>query len=136
MDVTVPHKHAALAAVTDVDEHGARIGAVNTVWWAITAPRMGPTLMVLVLAKPAIGSPRLGPQRQSRRGGGGRGCGKIRGLALADAGAPELRILNRTASRAGALAAAIGDPATPVAWDDRAKALEAPGFSSTPPPLA
>jgi shikimate dehydrogenase len=43
--------------------------------------------------------------------------------ALADAGVPEIRLVNRHRDRAAALAAALGGPLEIVAWADRAAAL-------------
>jgi shikimate dehydrogenase len=45
-------------------------------------------------------------------------------VALADAGAPEIRLANRTRARAETLAAELGGPITVVDWDDRAVALD------------
>ena len=128
-NVTVPHKHAALAAVTDVDEHGARIGAVNTVVVGDNGATHGSNTDGFgFLQNLRSEAPDWDPSASPAVVVGAGGAAKSVAWALADAGAPELRILNRTASRAGALAAAIGDPATPVAWDDRAKALEGAGI--------
>jgi shikimate dehydrogenase len=43
--------------------------------------------------------------------------------ALLDAGAPEVRLLNRTPDRARALACELGGPIHAVAWAERAEAL-------------
>jgi shikimate dehydrogenase len=48
--------------------------------------------------------------------------------ALADAGVPELRIVNRTSSRAKALATVIGGPAIAVPWGGRRDAVAGAGL--------
>jgi len=54
---------------------------------------------------------------------GAGGAARAIAVALLDAGVPELRLANRTASRAAALAAELGLRVRPVAWADRASAL-------------
>jgi shikimate dehydrogenase len=49
-------------------------------------------------------------------------------VALIDAGVPELRLVNRTAARAEALARSLGGGARPVAWEHRAAALADSGL--------
>jgi shikimate dehydrogenase len=44
--------------------------------------------------------------------------------ALADAGCPEIRLANRSRSRAESLAAALGPAVRPVDWGERSAALE------------
>ena len=44
-------------------------------------------------------------------------------VALAEAGVPEIRLINRTAPRAAALVQALGGPITSVDWSARAQAL-------------
>jgi shikimate dehydrogenase len=44
-------------------------------------------------------------------------------VALADAGAPEIRLVNRTRSRAETLAAELGGPIIVIDWADRVAAL-------------
>jgi shikimate dehydrogenase len=45
-------------------------------------------------------------------------------VALLDAGAPEVRLLNRTPDRARALAGELGGPIHVVAWAERSAALD------------
>ena len=55
---------------------------------------------------------------------GAGGTARAVAVALADAGAPQIRIVNRTKGRATRLARAIGPVARPIAWQRRAHALE------------
>ena len=54
---------------------------------------------------------------------GAGGVARAAGVALLDAGAPELRIVNRTASRAEKLAQELGGRAKVSLWVDRAHVL-------------
>ena len=49
-------------------------------------------------------------------------------VALLDAGVPQVRIANRTLERAQALADAFGSAVQPVAWEERAAALDGAGL--------
>ena len=52
-------------------------------------------------------------------GGGARAVA----YSLADRGAPEIRVVNRTFERAQALVSAFGPPLTAIRWEDRHRAL-------------
>ena len=128
-NVTLPHKEAALATLTEVDDNAARVGAVNTVVVGDNdATRGSNTDGFGFLQNLQAEAPDWVPTANSAVVVGAGGAARSVAWALADAGVPELRILNRTVHRAGALAAAIGGPATAVAWDDRAKALGGAGI--------
>ncbi len=124
-NVTVPHKEAALAAVDEAAGEARRIGAVNTIVVRADGSLMGWNsdgfgFMENLKAGLAEWNPGLGPAVVLGAGGAARAvC-----AALVDGGVPELRLVNRTASRAEALAADIGGPIEIVSWAERESALD------------
>ncbi len=127
-NVTVPHKEAALALCDDVDALAHRIGAVNTI--AISDGRLSGSnsdafgflenLRDRAPAWRADGAPAV------VLGAGGAARAVV--AALVDAGAPEVRLINRTLERAEALAAAIGGPIRVCPWNERASGLDGAGL--------
>lgn len=143
VNVTVPHKEAALAVVDEVEPLAARIGAVNTVVATADGRLQGRNtdafgfIENLRAADPAW-RPAAGPAVVVGAGGAARAvC-----VALIDAGVPELRLVNRTLERAQALAADFGGPIAAVAWAQRSECLRGAallvntttlGMSGSPP---
>jgi len=123
-NVTVPHKESALAAVDRTTAEARRIGAVNTVVVADDGTLDGRNTdgfgfsENLRAAVPGW-SARSGPAVILGAGGSARAVA----ATLADGGAPEIRLVNRTPERAERLAADLGGPFRVVAWNDRATAL-------------
>lgn len=124
VNVTVPHKEAALSAVDRSDSAARRIGAVNTI---VAAPdgtldgrnSDGFGFMENLRAGVAGWSPKAGPAVILGAGGSARAVA----VALLDGGAPEIRIVNRTVERAERLSADIGGPFRVYGWAERASAL-------------
>jgi shikimate dehydrogenase len=117
-NLTIPHKEQALPIVDEVSPEAARIGAVNTVVVREDGSLLGRnTDGYGFLASLHQDAPGLdlsaGPAVVLGAGGAARAVV----AALADAGCPELRILNRTRGRAERLAAEIGGPIRWCAWD-------------------
>ncbi len=123
-NVTVPHKEAALAAVDEVAGEARRIGAVNTI-----VVRPDGSLLGLnsdgfgFMENLRSGLPDWDPGRGPAVVLGAGGAARAVCAALVDGGVPELRLVNRTASRAEALAADIGGPIEVVSWSERESAL-------------
>lgn len=125
-NVTIPHKEVAFRLVDRLDSDARRIGAVNTIivaadgslegrntdgfgFWANLAANAPPAWAVTGGASVVLGA-----------GGAARAVV----VALLDAGAPEIRLLNRTQARAAEIAADLGDRRIRVdAWDSRDAAL-------------
>jgi shikimate dehydrogenase len=126
VNVTVPHKEAALVAVDVVGDLARRIGAVNTVILREDGSLEGRNSDGLgfyehLVASAPIWNVKLGPAVIVGAGGAARAIA----VALLDAGVPELRLVNRTRERAEQLALALGDPRIKVMpWLARAGALE------------
>jgi shikimate dehydrogenase len=125
VNVTLPHKEAAIGAVDAVDPAARRVGAVNTIVVGTEGDLAGSNtdgygFMENLKAGAPKWDARQGPAVVLGAGGAARSIV----AALADAGVPELRLINRTFDRAEALAADIGGPLTLVPWSERHEALE------------
>jgi shikimate dehydrogenase len=124
INVTLPHKEAALAHCARVSEAARRIGAVNTILVAEDGALEGSNtdgfgFLEHLKASASGFGPASGPSVLIGAGGAARAIA----VALLDAGTPELRLVNRTEARATALAAALGARVKIVEWRDRAAAL-------------
>ncbi len=125
VNITVPHKEAALETVTILDETALRIGSVNTITVQETGElHGGNTDGFGFMENLKDGAPEwtagLGPVTVLGAGGAARAIV----VTLIDAGVPELRLVNRTKERAEKLAGDIGGPIGVTDWDKRAEALE------------
>jgi len=124
VNVTVPHKEAALAAVDDADALARRIGAVNTIVVGADGRLTGTNTdgfgFLENLKEGAPGwNPAAGPAVVLGAGGAARAVA----VALIDAGAPDIKLINRTRARADRIAQDLGGPVTVHDWDDRAALL-------------
>ncbi len=122
--VTVPHKEAAFALASSLDEDATATGAVNTL--VFDADRVaGLNTDVRGFAaslEETLGADaaRKGPAAVLGAGGAARAIV----LALQRAGSPEIRVINRTPARADALARSQGgNSVRAVAWGDWKTAL-------------
>jgi shikimate dehydrogenase len=109
--VTVPHKQAAFALCASLDEDAQATGAVNTLVFGDNGVRGCNTD---VCGFEASLRECLGPDVAKRGPVGVLGAGgaaRAIVLALLHAGAPEIRLFNRTRSRGAELAAALGGSA-------------------------
>ncbi len=108
VNVTVPHKEAALALATEASPSARAIGAANTLIFGeqgeIRAENTDAPALIEKLPFPAAGRTAL------VLGAGGSARAAV--WALLNAGASEVRVWNRTAERARILCAEIGG--TPV----------------------
>jgi shikimate dehydrogenase len=124
VNVTLPHKEAALGLCHRVSEGARRIGAVNTIVVAEDGALEGSNtdafgfLAHLRASQPSF-RPESGPAMLLGTGGAARAIA----VALLEAGVPELRLANRTAARAAALASELGPRVKRVDWADREAAL-------------
>ena len=111
VNVTIPHKHAALAIADRASDAARAIGAANTLTFVEGAIEADNTDAPGLLA--ALGE---SPAGRTALVLGAGGAGRAAAWALTTAGAAEVAIWNRTPERARALAAELG-----------ARAVEAPG---------
>ncbi len=123
-NVTLPHKQEAARLVDRIEPLAARIGAVNMVTVAADGLLEGRNtdaegfLAALAEADPDWRAA-SGPAVVLGAGGAARAVA----AALLDAGAPSVRLLNRTRGRAEELAEALGGAVEALDWDRRAAAL-------------
>jgi shikimate dehydrogenase len=124
-NLTIPHKEAAFDIVDRVDPAAERIGAINCVVVAADGSLEGRNydgFGYVESVRDAWPAWRADAGPIAVIGAGGAARAVL--VALADQGAREIRLVNRTAARALALAQEIGKPVTAVTWDDRHQALE------------
>lgn len=104
VNVTIPHKSAALAVATDASARARTIGAANTLVFGpggrIAADNTDAPALVEALPRPARGTSAL------ILGAGGSARAVL--WALLDAGADAVRVWNRTPERARALCRELG----------------------------
>jgi shikimate dehydrogenase len=108
VNVTVPHKEAALAAVDVIDPHARRIGAVNTVVMESDGALKGfntdgDGFLTHLRARAPKWRAEAGPVVVIGAGGAARAVV----AALLDAGAVELRLINRTREHAEEMAISL-----------------------------
>ncbi|HEX4571684.1 MAG TPA: shikimate dehydrogenase [Dongiaceae bacterium] len=124
INVTLPHKEAALGLCAKVTEAARRIGAVNTIVVTEDGKLEGSNTDAFgFLAHLAASQPGFRPDSGPAVLLGAGGAARAIAVALLDAGAPELRLVNRTRLRAEALAAALGPHVSLVDWAERSTAL-------------
>ena len=125
VNITVPHKERALELADHVSDQAKRIGAANTLAY-------GPDGDIHADNTDAYGFDRnlrqYAPDWDPARGlaiiFGAGGAARAVIVALLDSGVPQIRITNRTRSRAEALKQQFGDRLTVVDWDQAGAALE------------
>lgn len=123
-NITIPHKEHALKIVDDVNDVARRIGAVSCITvradGSLAATNNDAFGFVQnVLQHQPSWRADAGPAVVIGAGGGARAIV----YALAERGAREIRVVNRTRARADALARDFGAPVGVVEWDDRGRAL-------------
>ncbi len=126
LNITVPHKETALGCVDTVDDLARRIGAMNTIVYDHEGRSHGTNTdgfgFIENIRQQAPGYDfTSGPAVVLGAGGAARAVI----VALMDAGAPEIRVTNRTLERAKALAAQVGHDGNVgvIPWEQRGDAL-------------
>lgn len=126
LNVTVPHKITALNCVDTVDDLARRIGAVNTIVYDDKGHSHGTNTdgygFIENIRQRAPGHD-FGSGPAIVLGAGGAARAIV--VALMEAGAPEIRVTNRTQDRAEALITEVGADkiASVVPWERREDAL-------------
>ena len=123
-NLTIPHKQRAMLVVDDVDAMAHKIGAISCVTVRPDGSLAGTNndgygFIHNILQQQPDWRADAGPAVVIGAGGGARAVA----YSLADRGAPEIRVINRTFGRAHALASEFGPPLTAVPWEDRHPAL-------------
>jgi shikimate dehydrogenase len=128
-NVTMPHKQTAMALLHRVNETAQRIGAVNTIVVEADGTLSGFNndgngfVQSLRDAKPGWRADE-GPTLLLGAGGSARAVV----VALLENGARQIRIANRTAEKAQAIASEFGPAVTAVGWADRNAAMAEPAL--------
>jgi len=123
-NLTIPHKEAALRIVDEADASARRIGAVNCVVVRADGTLEGRNndgfgfVQSILEDYPSWRADR-GPIVVFGAGGGARAIV----VSVADQGARDIRLINRTGDRAKALEEEFGAPVKSVAWRDRHEAI-------------
>ncbi len=124
VNITLPHKEAALAVMDRVTPAARRIGAVNTLVIRDGVLVGDNTDAFGFLENLRSGAPgwrsEAGPAVVLGAGGAARAVL----AALIDVGVPEIRLVNRTTGRAEKLAAEIFGPIRVLPWAEREAALD------------
>ena len=124
-NLTLPHKVDALKLVHALDPLARRMGAINTIVVQDDGSLKGFNndgfgyIQSLLDAKPGWRAD-AGPVTVLGAGGAARAVV----LSLAERGAKEIRLLNRTQNKAQALADEFGGPIEVLPWEARHEALE------------
>ncbi len=124
-NITIPHKVAAMPLMDRIDPLARRIGAINTVVVEPDGTLAGYNtdaygfLQSLLDAQPDWRAD-AGPVTLLGAGGAARAIL----AALAERGAREIRLYNRSLDKARALAAEFGGPIRAYPWEQREDALE------------
>ena len=123
-NITIPHKVNAMACVDWVDPLAKRMGAINTIVVQPDGALHGFNndgfgfIQSLLESQPSWHA-NAGPIAVLGAGGAARGVV----VSLLDAGATNIRLINRTHSKAEELAQAFGPAVTTVEWEAREDAL-------------
>jgi shikimate dehydrogenase len=125
LNVTLPFKEAALGVAQEVGERAELAGAANLLIFnedgSITADNVDGLGLLGALAAQAPGfDPQAGPAVILGAGGAARGAA----AALVLAGAPQVRIVNRTLARAEVVAGSIGGPSRAYPLHEALEALD------------
>ena len=129
VNLTVPHKEAALALADTADDLARRLGAANTLMFKADGQiEAHNTDGYGFIENLRDHEPHLNIDEAPAVVIGAGGSARAVVAALSDAGAPEVRVVNRTKARAEALKRDLGGPVTVIDWEARADALEGAGL--------
>ena len=123
-NITIPHKVEAIALMDEIDTMARRMGAMNTIVVRPDGSLKGFNndgygyIQSLLDAQPSWRAD-AGPITVLGAGGAARAVV----LSLADRGAKEIRLINRSPAAAQALADEFGAPVKALGWADRHAAL-------------
>lgn len=122
VNLTVPHKEAALAVVDEVEPLAQRIGAINTVVARADGSLLGRNTDAFGFTQNLLAAG-LEPQKSATLLGAG-GAARAAIVALLDMGFSDIRLVNRTWGKAEKLAAEFApERITAFGWNDP-RALE------------
>ncbi len=124
VNVTVPHKEAAFQLMDQVDELAGRIKAVNTVTWGDKETLLGTNTDGFgFLENLRHGAPGWQPRKSLATVLGAGGAARAVTAALLSDGWNQVRISNRTRSKAEQIADVMGKAVSVIDWAERNQAL-------------
>ena len=124
VNLTVPHKEAAMAFVDELSPIAQRIGAINTIFVSNGRLHATNTDGYGFITNLQTGAPKFDPKAGPAVILGAGGAARAVCVALQDAGVPEICVVNRTTDRAEALARDLGDRMTAAPWTARTACLK------------
>lgn len=127
VNLTVPHKEAALSLVDEISPQAARIGAINTIFMRGRRLHGTNTDAYGFITALRAGAPDYDPGKSPAVVIGAGGAARAVCTALQDTGCPEVRLVNRTRERAEKLAGYLGRPVIADAWENRHQLIENAG---------
>jgi len=119
-NLTVPHKEAALTVMDELSEKASRIGAVNTVLIREDRSLYGKNTDATGFIENLKNKIRIKEEHKERAvilGAGG--AARAVCVALMDEGWKDIVLLNRTHSKAHAVAESLGEPVRAERWERR-----------------
>ncbi|MGB8275560.1 MAG: shikimate dehydrogenase [Alphaproteobacteria bacterium] len=125
VNVTVPHKEAALALMDDLDPQARAIGAVNTVIVRADGSLEGRNTDAFGFLENLLhGAPNWHAVRKPATVVGAGGAARAVCVALLEAGVPQVYVVNRTFERAEEMGRELGERVIAVPWKSHAQAIE------------
>ena len=128
LNVTLPYKEQALALADQASDRARRAGAANVLVFSedggVAADNTDGCGLLAAFAAQAPAF-RAGSAPVVVLGGGG--AARAAAAALVEAGAPEVRLVNRTGDRAAAIAQTLGATIKVFGWDQAERALAGAG---------
>ena len=129
VNITLPHKVAALKVVDTADHIARRIGAVNTIIIKTDGSLEGTNTDAFGFLENISN---IQPNWDARSGPavvlGAGGAARAICVALLDAGVPEIRLLNRTRLKADVIGNELGGAISTIDWEKRSEALSDAAF--------
>ena len=128
-NVTLPHKLPALALADEATPAAKAIGAANTLIFKADGRIVADNTDGFgFIENVRAGAPEWNPKAAPAVVLGAGGAARAILYTLLDAGAPEIRLANRTREKAQTLAERFGPRITVVDWDDRNAACDGAGL--------
>jgi shikimate dehydrogenase len=127
VNLTMPHKEAALAFIEHIDPRARKIGAVNTVVVRADGMLEGRNTDIYGFAQSLLAEGYAPAGKPAVLLGAG-GAARAGIEALLELGVAEIRVLNRTQGRAEALRQIFGNAVKVFSWSDTQRAFDGAGL--------